>query len=355
MLIILCCFPPPILAFPLWQPNLAKLGEKADLILVGEITNIQELEPVIIDYNTEKIKAVKMVAILKVDHIVKGSVSQKDLSFEFPVSGYFRNQRKIPLYQFGMFFLKTNNSLGALTEFTVADVECPFVVAVPGNSPQEGTDIENIVNEIIQVLLSQNSLKDECDEAITLLTKLNGVNEKVKKIITDGLHKIVQTRDFPLKLQAAETLLEEGDLSYLDLVVEYALNPPYLNNEQLECIGLPLLKDPKVLPTLIRLINLPCDDARRSVFDSIAEIGGAAAIEPLIQALYDRDQRIRYRGVLGLARITRQIGQDGWGPGIELFEKDERKYLTHWREWAAEWKILQEKNKSVSPPPSNKK
>jgi hypothetical protein len=51
----------------------------------------------------------------------------------------------------------------------------------------------------------------------------------------------------------------------------------------------------------------------------------------LSKLLYNSDKEIRYEAVMGLAEIT---GQGSWGPAVNIFNSDEQRYLTYWREWA---------------------
>jgi hypothetical protein len=50
-----------------------------------------------------------------------------------------------------------------------------------------------------------------------------------------------------------------------------------------------------------------------------------------IKMLDDTNQDVRHTGVMGLALI---MGEYEWGPGIDLYDKNEEKYLGYWREWA---------------------
>ncbi|HEY3414330.1 MAG TPA: hypothetical protein VGM51_14930 [Armatimonadota bacterium] len=54
------------------------------------------------------------------------------------------------------------------------------------------------------------------------------------------------------------------------------------------------------------------------------------AVPLLKSALDDADSSVRYNGVMGLAELTKD--HDGHGPAYEIFLKDERPYLTYWRE-----------------------
>jgi hypothetical protein len=62
---------------------------------------------------------------------------------------------------------------------------------------------------------------------------------------------------------------------------------------------------------------------------ALRHTGVDAAMEPLSIALQDSDREVRYQAVLGLATIT---GKAEWGPTLNLFERDEQRYLTYWRE-----------------------
>jgi hypothetical protein len=54
-----------------------------------------------------------------------------------------------------------------------------------------------------------------------------------------------------------------------------------------------------------------------------------------IQSLDDDDVEVRHHAVMALAELTRQ---NEWGPSIDAFTADERRYIAHWKEWAKERK-----------------
>lgn len=72
-------------------------------------------------------------------------------------------------------------------------------------------------------------------------------------------------------------------------------------------------------------------ETRRAAAAALRHTGSNAAVDALSSALQDSDREVRYHAVLGLATIT---GLDEWGPSLELFDREEERYLTHWRAWA---------------------
>ncbi len=70
---------------------------------------------------------------------------------------------------------------------------------------------------------------------------------------------------------------------------------------------------------------------RRAAAHALREIRTDAAKGPLSAALNDSDQMVRYDAVLGLSEIN---GDFSHAPSVDLFKREERKYLSYWRERA---------------------
>lgn len=151
---------------------------------------------------------------------------------------------------------------------------------------------------------------------------------------TAALKRAARSLDEQLRLMAAGVLLSRNDTSMLNTVENVLLNQPAgINDSVLSGLagGLKGIRDPQAIPSLSRLLK--ARDARvwQSASAALRNMKAAAAIEPLVEALEDSDREVRYNAVIGLAEIT---GQYEWGPSVELFQREEQKFLTHWIEWA---------------------
>ena len=93
------------------------------------------------------------------------------------------------------------------------------------------------------------------------------------------------------------------------------------------------IHDPTTVPILLNFASSPSDRLRQSVIHALREIGSPEAVPAFVQALDDRVESVRYDAVLGLATIEKN-----WelAPSVDLFEKDEAKYIKAWKSWWTE-------------------
>ena len=230
----------------------------------------------------------------------------------------------IPNNQFGMLFLKRKADSG----YVIVNPYYPFLTASQSAPVTSGTELERVILEIAQVLTAGDTSSQERLEAVKALGSVQG------ELVTAALRRAVTDHDPNVQAQAAATLLQHNDLFALGIAKQLLLNPPTnIAPYPLAKLALALegIKDSRAVPVLSRLLDSDKVEVRRSAANALGNIGESIGIAPLTRALNDSDFDVRYYAVLGLARIT---GQDEWGPALPLFEKDEKRYLTHWRDWA---------------------
>src|SRR5947209_7455053 len=309
-------------AYPVPPLDLAVLTHNADQIIVGQVIAVWEIEHTTVDMQGQPVPAVRMGASLRSDRVLKGLTDQPILNFEFLVTD-FGPYRRVPLKQYGMFFLR----LKSPHQYMVSDPYYPFIVASPNSSVSEGDAFNRVVAEVAHVLMLKLS-RNERSQAIEALKNVH------IEAATKALRYAANDPDISLRLQAMAALLWQNDIASLGAAVEILLNPPptaekwRLMNLAASVEG---IKDPAVIPLLTRLLAAREVSVRRSAASALRHTGANAALQPLVTALKDSDREVRYQAVIGLAEIT---GESQWGPSIDLFQRNEQRYLTHWREWA---------------------
>lgn len=88
---------------------------------------------------------------------------------------------------------------------------------------------------------------------------------------------------------------------------------------------------PTVEKYIVPLLKNPSGSVRCDAARAIKRAKCARALPDLIAGLEDTDQHVRHQCLRGLAKTMDRGGH--WGPGMELFEKDEQKYIKRWQDW----------------------
>lgn len=313
------------IAIPVRSLNLPTLTRNADLIVVGQIVGVHEVGRTNINVNEQTVPARLMSVTVRVDRTIKGSLPRSAVSFTYLIPSTPVGFGSIAPTQYGMFFLRRES----VRSYAVLDPYYPFVTAIPDGSVVKGSDLERVAAEVINVLASPSVSPDLRREALSVLESV--VTEKV----TAALHRTARESDTVLSLEAIGMLLRRNDISMLDKATEVLLQPPpnvddYILKNLAYAIGYGV-RDPESIPALTRLLSAPDMHVRRNAVSALRHAHVEAAIGPLSIALDDSDHDVRYEAVMGLAEIT---GQDRWAPSIQLFARDEERFLTYWREWA---------------------
>jgi hypothetical protein len=255
--------------------------------------------------------------------ILKGQITNSVITFQSIETKEYLGFTPIKLDQYGLFFLKT----GAVNNLTVTSLYYPFIIALPNALVVNGKDIDRVANELTYIL---NSGKASVNDKISALAALDGVNSLS---VIKSLKLVAQGTNLNLKIRAISLLLKLNDLSMIEVAEKILLNPVGVEVYLIDNLSraLTYLKKPEAIPHLASLLNSGSSITRRSAAYAIRHTRNPLAIAPLKKALYNSDKEIRYEAVMGLAEIT---GQGSWGPAVNIFNSDEQRYLTYWREWA---------------------
>jgi hypothetical protein len=260
------------------------------------------------------------------EHCLKGQSSEPTITIEFVQTITWYGIKDVRAEQVGMFFLKSNAS----NSFIFTSYYYPFVVAAMA-APRDGggSDYDRVLAEVMNVLaLPQTTWVDKVD-AIDALELIKA------PAILSSLRLAAKSEDQRAKLAAVAALLRRNDISELEFAVKMLSRPPRgSDRNSIDNLAYAIhgVKDPKAIPTLRRFLGYRNVELRRSAAMALRSIGSDAVINPLMKALYDNDRDVRYQAVMGLAQITKQYP---WAPARDRYDSDERRYLTYWRDWAA--------------------
>lgn len=318
----ICCLTPGR-ATIIHAIDVAALVESSDLIISGRVTSTSQQGPTHITLPGGSIPGESFLAIISVDETLKGELENANVPVEFAVPDAPAGIRGIPNGQYGIFFLQKRTS-----GYGVSDPLYPFLPALPGGRPSLGLPLDRVIKKLGEVVGESASTPTEISSALEALARIQG------KVSTETLRRALESSTGTVKLQVASKLVARNDLNGLE-PVETALLRPGPEHEQLFPVlagSLSGLKDPKSIPALKRLLRANNPMITKSVVIALRQSGAKEAIGPLSHLLENSDEQVRYYAVVGLGEIT---GQDEWTPTFAEFRRNETKYLSYWRDWAA--------------------
>jgi len=220
------------------------------------------------------------------------------------------------------FFLRKDESC-----YRIVDPHYPFVITSLKASRVQGTEIERVINEIAYILSDVDSPAEDRRKAVYVLDSAHVPSA------TEALRRATTDSDKIVRFQALAALLRRNESSHLAVIERILISPPAVEEYLIQNLAFALdnIRDPQAIPFLTRLLSAGTDEVRYRAASALRNIGGANVIKPLITALDDNNRRVRYEAVVGLAEIT---GQSEWAPAVDSFQREESKFLSHWKDWA---------------------
>jgi hypothetical protein len=321
--IIVACVAPYAIPIPVHSLDLEKASAEADLIVVGRVLAIEEMENTSLEVTSGTVVlATRYRVTLRVDRVLKGDLSSQDLLFEFLVPEVPTGLKGVDSGQYSIFFLKRDQN-----RWVFYDPTNPALPAVPNGELPPGTPLDRVTATLAQVLASTNSTDKDYFEVLSALGRLR------TDFARDLLRQALERSSGRLRLDIARTLVARGDIVGLAVVEEALLPPGGLPENLVASLAGSLrgIKDPSAVPNLSKLIVSTNSQVRLGAAVALRQTASAAAIEPLSHLLSDSDSEVLYYAVVGLGEITHQ---DEWTPAIDEFREHEKRYLTYWREWA---------------------
>jgi len=311
-------------------PDVEKLTEQSSSIVVGELTSIQrDIRATTVDFNNRRINVRVQRGTFRIDQVVKGDHQPSSVTVEFAVPDTPLGWSVPPEHAYGLFFFKDTGGTLELTDVYHAWVPVPRGISVTADTP-----LERVVKTLGEAISIPDSSRDMKQIALWFLDfgKSDASTRALRAVITNA--------DPIVGLNAARALIRRGDVSGLEVIKRAFLPGPQSLPNQLEetvpnAIGIGI-RDPKSIPDLEELLSSSSRYMRRGIVMALMRTGSPDALSGLYRALADVDAEVRYYGVLGAARITRDAAMT---PSMEQFRADEIKYLSYWRERLTEQKL----------------
>jgi HEAT repeat protein len=136
------------------------------------------------------------------------------------------------------------------------------------------------------------------------------------------------------RLWAAAALINTGDEAPLDDVKGEVANPTEEEIPATFAVASAIqahVHSARSVPALVTIMSSSSAQIRESAAQGLRRIGTESVEKPLVAALDDPDEKVRYLAVTGLAMATGQIKQF---ISITAYQSDEAGYLAYWRSWA---------------------
>ena len=315
--------PVPVLDVP-------SLTQQSELVVVGKVESVRDLGPTTADIQGRSVAAHIIVCQMDVSGVLKGVASSK-LSIRYVLPDEPVGYGSVAASSYQIVFLRKDDG-----EYAFANPYHASLPAVPGTLVEAGDVLSNITRQLGAVVQSTATLSDQKQLALYALSTIRTPQS------TTLLREALKQKDSALRLNAAGFLLLRNDVSGLNLAEASLLRPEgdvprYILHNVAYGIS-EGVRDQNAVPSLSRLLRAQDIETRRAAASALRHTGSRSALEPLAHALGDGDFEVRYEAVIGLGEIT---GQSDWGPGMDVFQSEESKYLEHWREWALTNGLLQ--------------
>lgn len=326
LIFLLACLPAKATLVP--RLDLQGLVDNSDLIVVGIVSYVRNGERTARNVDGHIVEGFSPTGDIEVEKVLKGVSASSKLEFGFFIPFEFNGYRGISRGQVGIFCLRHTPA-----GWKILDGYHPFVVAVRGAPVTNGSVLDKVTSELAYAISSPEASPQTKREAVESLGTLTSAGA------TSALEAAARSKEAIPRALAIAALLGRGMTEWIEPAARTLLSPhngldPYAVwrlSGAIEQVEL-MLKDPKPIPTLARLLRVPDVTVRRAGAAALRETRDVAAIGPLTEALRDSDRDVQYQAVIGLAEITGAPSE--WSPATDGFKQDPDRYLKHWREWA---------------------
>jgi len=287
--------------------------QSADVIVIARATSsVQTLSPVTMTVN------------LSILDTLKGADIPKEVTITFAARGYARNWGPLRTSTRLVFLQRRGGALG------IPDPSYVSLPAVESPLPDGNDPLSAVISEEKQVLASSEVSESEKREAI------NSLGTSLDPRATVALRQALSDPAKDIQLEAISRLAQRGDATSLSSAADTLIAPPQnLPEFTLQSLRVGIREGARTeafVPRLAELLNAKENETREAAAEALRHIGSQSSREPLVRALSDSDQWVRYQAVVGLATM---VGDHDYLPNIPDFRKDELKYTTHWKQWAS--------------------
>jgi FOG: HEAT repeat len=306
--------------------SLDALVGRADLVVAGRVLTLTQISVATVELPGQMpYRTRRMLAAVEVRRILKGQNPGQVVSFEYDTVEDVISQRytRLAKDQYGIIFLSRGEKRYEIPRGTNG-----IVIASPSSPLPQGTPLEKVVSEVAYVLLSSTTSDGEKGLAFIVLQ-----GTKTPQVRT--VYRQVAASKTGLRYSAMAMLLSWNDLSVLPEVVSILMSDQKevtIEQRRKLTVSIPYgITDPKAIPLLSELADAADPLSRASALEALGQINDPRVLDPLARGLDDKDQRVRYHAVRGLAKVT---GDEIWFGGWESYIKEEKRLLEYWRNWA---------------------
>ena len=304
---------------PVGAVDLARLVEAASLVFVARVASV--------DLEGRDGDSGRYVARLEVLRTLKGEPGRDATEFRYALDD--RGDGDQGLSSDTVRFVFFAPGLDGRLAFVDRDhPSLPALPALAAGPAATGTPLERAVAELAAFVLAprKNDLYGDGRDAVEALASVD------EAASIDALLACARAMTNPNRLDALGVLLRKNDLEALALA-EPLLTGPIPADSELEYVASELtgIDDVRAIPTLSRLLGSPSAAVRGGAAYALRSTGSAAAGPSLARALYDSDGEVRYHGVMGLSGLANTEETDAMAPSVDLYERNEAKYLRFWR------------------------
>ena len=305
-----------------------ELVSQLDVICKGRavrVDEIGELEEQFADGTVVKINV--MVAQVEVERILKESGIGEIVEVEFQVWPT-RPYAFLLQDEYAILFLRKKGE-----RYVFAN---PY--RVNGKTSVSGRKLDVVARGTTPLALLEqeliNSLRDEDPKII--LSALDVLGGRLKSVnAAQEIKKLFGSADVAVRGGALLALLDMGDYSNIDESVEYLDEMETTQRVGSYKRGISnafyAIRDPSLVPKLHPLLRHEDDFLRENVAESLRNIQSESSIPYLMDGLDDRNIRVRYQCMMGLAKMLKNRGN--WAPSFKIFLRNESKHISLWRGW----------------------
>jgi hypothetical protein len=348
-----------------------KLGEvcsNAELIVVGRITAVKATDKTLrltrvlvkgqdlVLATGEKIPQeakLKQDYVLGAQHatfavqrVLKGTFPAKELLLELPclkqgehgAMTFSMKLERVPRQAPVMLCLCAHKETPGL--FTLANAyrsaiaiaDVPAVAKLVDDAALPGTPHQQ-AGALLAASLEEFSKADKFARALSDLINLQG------RAASPALQNLLDTsQDAIVRGKVLTALVEIGDYAHLADAVKFLLaegttTDAVLGGKRTLMTRMSMVTDTNLIVKLYGpLLRHPDAWVRAEATCAFREIRYRTLVPVFVKGLDDPDRRVRYHSMIALAFALNQF-ELGWAPDTELFENNEREYLTRWKTW----------------------
>ncbi len=297
----------------------------ADLIIVGTVTSIElqgDTTTIREGGSGIEIPATAAVAMMTVDQVLKGEAVSGRIAVRLYLPHQFAGYGAVSEGDFKVYFLREADG-----EYRFVSAYTPGITAVPG---AQGRGADPFAR-VLSLLADGLRMGTNPQVKIETLQEIRGIDSP---IAIEGLNAASLDSDQTVRIIAVSYLLWLDQLDALP-VAEAALADATLDPRLLAYLRHGIergIRDERAIPVLARLLLFPEAETRRAAARAMRYIESPLIIEPLRQALDDRNAEVRLAAVRGLAMA---VGEQSLFPGDDVFHNDEQRFIEPLRSLAS--------------------